>query len=149
MNLGRELDPSSHRGCLWGVVGGLIAALVILCAVVGYGAWYFHKGFDRDPRVKVIVAAVAHDGRAAQILGQHITVMQLEHYTYGYASDKGGTATYVLKVTGDHGAGEIQAELDVAGTAPAIRRLSLSDEDGHRYFLIGGAAPTPIQQNSI
>lgn len=144
-----EQPARPHRGCLMGALAAVVTAVVILAALVGYSAWYFHKGFDNDPRIKAILIAAEKDNQAAQILGHKIKVMQLEHYAYGYESGKGGAASYAMKVAGNRGAGELKAELDVTGHAPVVKQLTLIDDEGHKYYLIGEAPPNPLLQNSI
>lgn len=138
-----------HRGCLIGALAGVGALIVILGAVIGYGAWYFHQGFDKDPRVKAVLSAAAQNDEAVRLLGKNIKVLELEHYAYGFESGKGSSATYVVKVAGSAGSGELKADLDVSGKTPVVRRLTLVSEDGQAHYLIGDGPPNPFLQNSI
>lgn len=137
-----------HNGCLWGCIGTVIAAVVIIAAVFSYGAWYFYKGFSNDARVQTVLEAVQHDARAAAILGRNIKVLEVEMHTFDYSTGRGGTATYVLKVAGSAGEGELKADLDITGDVK-IKLLILTDKTGQAHYLIGTPPPNPLMQNSI
>jgi len=138
-----------NRSCLWGCLGAFLAVSVVVAAVFGYSAWYFYKGFGNDVRIKTVVEAVKSDAQAAAVLGRNIKVLEVELHTYDYATGRGGTASYVLKVAGSRGEGEIKADLDVTGRQTKIKLLTLTDSEGRVYYLIGNAPPNPMMQNSI
>jgi len=141
--------PRRHHGCLWGCLGVLIAVLVIAGAVIGFGYWHFQKGFDSDTRIQAILDAVAHNGEATALLGQHVTVLERERQNYAYATGKGGTASYTLKVTGSAGSGELKADLDITDGKSKIITLVLIDQNGVSHYLVGAPPPNPMMQNSI
>jgi predicted RNase H-related nuclease YkuK (DUF458 family) len=138
-----------HNGCLWGCIGTVIAAVVIFAAVFGYGGWYFYKIFNNDPRVQTVLETVQHDARAAVILGRNIKVLEVQMHTFDYSTGRGGTATYVLKVAGSAGEGELKADLDIRGGDVKIRLLILTDKNGQAHYLVGTPPPNPLMQNSI
>ncbi len=138
-----------HHGCLWGCLGGFVAVAVVLVAVFGYGAWYFYKGFSNDSRITMIVTALRHNSEAEAVLGRNIKVLEVELHTFDYATGRGGTARYVLKVAGSRGQGALKADLDVSLQEPKIKQLVLTDSDGRSYYLVGTPPPNPMLQNSI
>lgn len=145
-----EQDPPPVRpshGCMWGCIGTLVAVVVIIAAVFGYGAWYFYQGFSKDTRIQTIMDTVRHDLRAEAVLGQNIKVMSVEMQTYDYATGRGGTARYVLKVTGSKGEGEVKADLDITGNGTKITLLVVTGQDGEPHYLIGAPPPNPMMQN--
>lgn len=139
----------AHRSCLWGCLGTVIAAVVVIAAVYSYGAWYFYRGFSDDPRIQMVMDVVRKNDEAASVLGKNISPQGRERYTYDYATGRGGTATYILKVVGSNGEGRLKAELDISGASTKIKSLVLIDSDGHPHYLVGAAPPNPLMQNSI
>jgi hypothetical protein len=138
-----------HNGCLWGCIGTAITAVVIVVAVFSYGGWYFYKVFSADARIQTVLEFVQHDARAAAILGRNIKVLEVEMHTFDYSTGRGGTATYVLKVAGSTGQGELKADLDISGEVVKIKLLILTDKSGQAHYLIGTAPLNPLMQNSI
>ncbi len=141
--------PRPQRGCLWGCLGTLIAAVVVIAAVYSYGAWYLFKGFSNDPRIQAVAAAVKANDEAVSVLGRDIRVMAVKKQTYEHSTGKGSIASYTLTVVGSNGEAEVMADLDVSAEPAKITSLVLTDSDGHRHYLIGGAPPNPMMQNSI
>lgn len=142
--------PRSHKGCLWGCIGTLIAVVVVIAAVFSYGVWYFYKGFSNDPRIQTIVTVVKASDEAASVLGHDIKVMAVKRQTYNYATGKGGTASYTLTMVGSNGQGDVNAELDVTKSESKIKSLILIDSEGHAHYLVGSPPPNPMMiQNSI
>jgi hypothetical protein len=142
--------PRSHKGCLWGCLGTLIAAVVVIAAVFTYGAWYLYKGFADDPRIQTIAAAVRANDEAVGVLGHDIKVMAVERQTYDFSTGKGGSASYTLKMVGSNGEAEVNAELDVTRKDATIKSLVLIDSEGHSHYLVGGPPANPMMiQNSI
>ena len=138
-----------HNSCLWGCIGTLIAAVVVVAAVFSYGAWYFYKGFSSDARVQTVLEFVQHDTRAVALLGRNIKVLEVQMHTFDYSTGKGGSATYVLKVAGTAGEGELKADLDITGGGVTIKLLILTDKRGQEHYLVGTPPPNPLMQNSI
>ncbi len=152
MNPYSEPQPPPVRhsnGCLWGCIGTLIAAAVVVAAVFGYGAWYFYHGFSSDARIQTVMETVRHDARAAAILGRNIRVLEVEMHTFDYSTGRGGTASYVLKVAGSNGEGQVKADLDIGGGDVKIKLLILTGKDGQPHYLVGTPPPNPMMQNSI
>ena len=141
--------PRPRRGCLWGCLGGLIAAVVIFVAVFGYGAWHFYSIFGNDARIQTVMETVRKSDEAASVLGRNIKVLEVETQTFDYATGRGGTATLLLKVAGSNGEGEVKADLDITGKAAKIKSLVLTDSEGRPHYLIGEPPPNPLMQNSI
>jgi hypothetical protein len=145
-----EQPPVRQRnGCLWGCIGTGIAAVIVIAAVFGYGAWYFYKGFSNDERIQTVLEMVQHDARAAAVLGRNIKVLEVQMHTFDYSTGQGGTATYVLKVAGSAGQGELKANLDITSSDVKIKLLILTDRTGQAYYLVGTPPPNPLMQNSI
>jgi len=144
-----QAPRASHRGCLWGCLGGFIAVAVVLVAVFGYGAWYFYKGFANDDRITMIVTRLSSDRQAAAVLGKNIKVLEVELHTFDFATGRGGTASYVLKVAGTRGHGTLTTELDVSGHETKIKQMVLVDSEGQSFYLVGEPPPNPMMQNSI
>ena len=141
--------PRPRRGCLWGCLGTLIAAIVLTGAVYSYYAWYFYKGFANDPRIQMVMDVVKSNDEAAAVLGKNISVQGRERYTYDYATGRGGTASYVLTVIGSNGEGRIKAELDIRDGKTKITSLILIDAEGRNHYLVGAPPANPLIQNSI
>jgi hypothetical protein len=146
-----QQEPPRRRsgGCFWGCIGTLIAVAVIVVAVFGYGAWYFYQGFSNDPNIQTIVTALRSDTQAEAVLGKNIKVLSLSLHTYERSTGRGGTATYVLRVTGSNGEGEVKADLDITGDPPKITLMILTGKDGQAHYLVGTPPPNPMMQNSI
>jgi predicted RNase H-related nuclease YkuK (DUF458 family) len=146
----QDQPPRQRRGCLWGCLGTAIAVAVVIAAVFGYGAWYFYKGFSNDERIQTIVEALNRSEEAHGVLGRGIRAMEVQIHTYDYSTGKGGTATYVIKVVGSNGDGEVKADLDVTGAKAKIKTLVLTDAEGRAHYIVGGPPPNPMmQENSI
>lgn len=141
--------PRRRHGCLRGIVAAAIAVAVMGAAVLGFGAWFFYKSFSQDDRVQTIMAAVRDNDEAKAVLGDNIKLLQVEWRSYSFATGRGSTASYVLKLTGSNGTAEVKAELDLSGARPKIKTLLLIDADGQTHYLIGEAPPNPMMQNSI
>ena len=144
-----QTPPQPHHGCLWGCVGALIAAVVLVVAVFGFGAWHFYKVFGNDARIQTVMEAVRKSDEAVMVLGRNIKVLEVETQTFDYATGRGGTATLVLKVAGSNGEGEVKADLDITGRAATVKLLVLTDSEGHAHYLIGDPPPNPLMQKSI
>jgi hypothetical protein len=134
---------------LWGCLGALIAAVIVIAAVYSYGAWYLFKGFANDPRIQTVTAVVKADAEAVSVLGRDIKVMAVKRQTYDISTGKGGTASYTLTMVGSNGEGEVTAELDITGEQSKIRSLVLTDSEGHAHYLVGAPPPNPLMQDSI
>jgi hypothetical protein len=145
-----QQQPAPHRsnGCLWACLGTLIAGVVIVVGVFGFGAWYFYKGFEHDSRVQYIMQTVRDDPRAQAVLGKNIKLLQLEVHTYDYSTGKGGTASYVLRLAGSEGEGELKVDLDIKGDGPKITMMVLT-KDGRETYLVGVPPPHPMMDRSI
>lgn len=141
--------PRNRRGCLWGCLGTLIAVAVVVTAVFSYHAWYFYKGFNNDPRIQAVMDIVKKSNEAASVLGKNISVQGSTLQTYSYETGRGGNASYVLKVVGSQGDGEVRAELDITGSDAKVKSLILIDHDGNEHYLVGTPPPNPMMQNSI
>jgi len=139
----------SHHGCLWGCLGVLIAAVVLVVAVFGFGAWHFYTIFGNDARIQTVMETVRKSDEAVSVLGRNIKVLEVETQTFDYATGRGGTATLVLKVAGSSGEGEVKADLDITGQTAKIKSLVLTDSEGRAHYLIGDPPPNPLMQNSI
>ncbi len=146
----QQPPPVHHsNGCLWGCIGTAVAVVVIFVAVFGYGAWYFYRGFSSDARIQTVMETVRHDARATAMLGHDIKVLEVEMHTFNYSTGHGGTASYVLKVAGSKGSGEIKADLDTSGGKVKIKRLMLTGGNGRRLYLVGVPPPNPMMEDSI
>ena len=146
-----QQQPASRRsnGCLWACLGTVIAAAVIVVGVFGFGAWYFYKGFERDSRVQFILQTVRDDPRAQAVLGKNIKLLQMEIHTFDYSTGKGGTASYVLRLAGSEGEGELKVDLDIKRDGPKITLMVLTGKDGREHYLVGAAPPNPMMDRSI
>lgn len=141
--------PRARGGCLWGCLGTVLAAAIVIAALFSYGAWYLYKGFSNDPRIQTIIEVVNHSEEAAAVLGNNISVHGVERQTYDSSTGKGSIATYVLNVIGSKGEGKVTAELDITGPNTKIKSLVLTDSEGQAHYLVGAAPPNPMMQNSI
>lgn len=141
--------PRSSHGCLWGCLGTLIAVAAVITAIYLYGASHFFGKMNSDSHIAMILTAVNQSPVAINVLGRNIAAHGAERKTYSYATGLGGTASYVLTVSGLKSDGEVTAELDISGSKPVIKSLSLAARDGRTYYLIGQAPPNPMMQDSI
>lgn len=143
-------EPRRHgHGCLWGCLGTLIAIALVVAGVFSFGAWYFYKGFERDARIQTVMQTVRNDPTAQAVLGKNIKLLEVEVHTFDYSTGRGGKATYVLKLAGSEGEGELKANLDIADNGNKITLLILTGKDGREHFLIGAPAPNPMMDKSI
>ena len=141
--------PRRSNGCLWGCVGTLAAIVIIIGGVFGFGAWYFYRGFEQDPRLQTIMQTVRDDAIAKTVLGKNIKLLQVEVRTYDYSTGRGGTATYVLKLAGSEGQGDLKVNLDLKGAGAKVTLMILTDKDGRQHYLVGAPPPNPLMQRSI
>jgi hypothetical protein len=144
-----EPPPRPRSGCLWGCLGTLVALVLVVGGVFVFGAWHFYKGFESDARVQAIMQTLHNDPRAEVLLGSNIKLMELETHTYAYETGRGGTAGYVLHVTGSRSEGEVDATLDIKDNASKITKLVLTPKDGRPLTLIGTPPGNPMMDNSI
>ena len=141
--------PRPRRGCLWGCLGTMVAAVVVIVAVFSFGAHHFFGKLNDDAQVQTIMAALNRSDEATSVLGRNITPLNKESHTYSYATGRGGTASYVLNVAGSNGQGVVEAELDVTGPTAKIKTLVLIDAEGHPHTIVGTPPTNPLMQNSI
>ena len=146
----QQPPPRHSNGCLWGCLGTLAAIAVIIAGVFSFGAWYFYKGFERDARIQSIMQTVRSDPQAAAVLGKNIKLLQVEVHTFDYSTGRGGTASYVLKLAGSLGEGEMKVNVDIRDNGTKVTLMILTDKDGRQHFLVGTPPPNPMMQdNSI
>jgi len=145
----QQPPPRRSNGCLWGCLGTLIAIVLVVAGVFGFGAWYFYKGFERDPRIQTIMQTVRNDARAEAVLGKNIKLLQVEVHTYDYSTGRGGTASYVLKLAGSEGEGELNVNLQLKGDDAKVTLMILTGKDGRQHYLVGLPPPNPMMEKSI
>ena len=141
--------PKNHRGCLWGCLAATISAVVIVVVVFGYGAWHFYKEFSGDERIQTVIEAVKKSEEATSVLGKNVRVLERTLHTYDASTGRGTIVTYVLKVAGSRGEGEVKAEIDIKDDKATITSLVLTDSEGHIHYIVGTPPPNPMMQNSI
>lgn len=139
---------SSH-GCLWGCLGLVVLAVVVFGGLFGYGAWYFYKGFENDPRLATIMDVVRSNARAEAILGHDIKVLEIEGRTVHLSNGTDNSASFTLRLSGSNGEGKLDAELDLNGKKPKITRMTLIGPDGQEHVLVGKEPDNPMMQQSI
>ena len=144
-----EPPPRRRSGCFWGCLGTLAALVLVIAGVFTFGAWHFYKSFENDARVQAIMETLRHDGRAGLVLGDDIKLLELEKHTYTYASGHGGTASYVLRVVGSKGEGEVRVTLDVKDDGAKVTLMILTGKDGKPHYLVGTPPRNPMMDNSI
>lgn len=145
-----DLPPRRRsHGCLWGCLGSLIAVAVIVAAVFSIGAWHFYKLFGDNPHIQIVLDKLQTSREAEAVLGRNIKVLSVETFTFDESTGRGGTETFVLKVTGSASDGEVKADLDLSGGKVKIRLLILTGKDGQAHYLVGNPPPNPMMQNSI
>lgn len=146
----QQPPPRRGNGCLWGCLGTAIAIVLIIAGVFTFGAWYFYKGFERDARIQLVMQTVRNDPRAEAVLGKDIKLLEVEVHTFNYTTEQGGKASYVLKLSGSQGQGELKADLDITGNGSGkITLMILTGKDGRLHYLKGAPPPNPMMQNSI
>jgi len=141
--------PRRRSGCFWGCLGTLLAIVLVVAGVFTFGAWHFYKSFENDARMQAIMETLRHDGRAEFVLGRDIELLELEKHTYAYATGRGGSASYVLRVAGSKGEGEVKVDLELKDNGSKITLMVLTGKDGKSYYLIGAPPPNPMMDNSI
>ena len=145
----QQPPPRRNNGCLWGCLGTLVAIAVVVAGVFGFGAWYFYKGFERDVRLQTIMLTVRGDATAQAVLGKNIKLLEVEVHTYDYSTGRGGTASYVLRLAGSEGEGELKVNLDLKGDSVKVTLMILTGKDGRAHYLVGAPAPNPMMDRSI
>lgn len=143
-----EVPRRQGHGCLFGCFGTLAAIVLIIAGVFIFGAWYFYHGFEQDARIQTIMQTVRNDPRAAAVLGRNIKLLEVQVHTFDYSTGMGGKASYVLKVAGSEGEGELKADLDLTDNGAKIKLLILT-KDGHQHYLVGAPPPNPLIDRSI
>lgn len=138
--------PRRSHGCLWGC---LIAALVAIVAIVGgvtYTGWYFYNGFKNDPMLHAVMSTVNGDGAAREVLGNNITITNIEGSSINTDTNSGKTVTYVAHLKGSKGEGTLNITVETPnGGAAHTTVLTLTGPDGQKHDLLnrGSDATTP------
>jgi hypothetical protein len=145
----QQQQPRRSNGCFWGCLGTVVAIAVVVAGVFGFGAWYFYKGFERDARIQTVMQTVRGDPTAQAILGKNIKLLEVEVHTFDYSTGRGGTASYVLRLAGSVGEGELKVNLDLKGDGVKVTLMILTGKDGQAHYLIGAPAPHPMMDRSI
>ena len=145
----QQPQPRRSNGCLWGCLGTLAALALITVGMFTFGAWHFFKLLDNDANLQLVMRTVTSDPRAEAVLGGNIKRLDVEMHTYSYATGKGSTATYVVRLAGSKGQGELKADLDTSTNPPKIKLMVLTGPDGREYYLTGAPPPHPMMDNSI
>jgi hypothetical protein len=133
------LPPQPHRshGCLWGC---LIAALVAIVAIVGavsYTGWYLYTGFKNDPTLHAVIGVVNNEGVARAVLGNNITITNVEGSSFNTDLNTGKTVSYVAHLKGSKGEGTLNITVVTPkGGAAHTTVLMLTGPDGHKYDLL-------------
>jgi hypothetical protein len=137
------------HGCLWGCLGTLLAVALIVAGVFTFGAWHFYRLLDSDSNLQQVMQTVANDPRAEAVLGKNIKRLDVEMHTYNYSTGQGSRATYVIRLAGSKGEGELKADLDTSANPPKIKLMILTGPDGREQYLVGAPAPNPMMDKSI
>jgi len=136
---------NSH-GCLWGCLAASLIAIVVIGGGLGYFGWYFYSGFKSDATLKNVMDVVASDQIARAILGDDITVTNLESSSVN-ADLESKTNRYVAHLKGTRGEGTLSATVITPhGGKPTITGLLLVGPDGHQYNLLTGG---DFNQNAV
>jgi hypothetical protein len=141
--------PRPRSGCLWGCLGLLAAVVLVVSGVFFFGAWHFYKGFDNDVRVQQVMETLRRDPRAEAVLGRNIKLLEMQTHTYAFETGRGGTAGYVLHVTGSQNEADVEATLDIKDNNSKIIKLVLTPKDGRPLYLIGAPPGNPMMDDSI
>jgi hypothetical protein len=144
-----EPPPRRHSGCLWGCLGLLAALFLVIAGVFTFGAWHFYKGFEQDARVQAIMETVRHDARAEAVLGRNIKFMAVQTHTFAFSTGRGNTASYVLRLIGSAGEGELKVDLDLKDNGTKITLMILTGKDGKPHYLVGTPPKNPMMDDSI
>lgn len=144
-----ECPPPRRRsgGCLWGCLGLVLIVVVGLGGIVGYSAWFLHKGFENDSRLQTIMAIVRHDVRAEAVLGRNIHIAGVESHTFMMETGAGKSASYTLRLIGTDGEGVLKVDLDLNGGKTKVTLMVLTGADGHPHTLVGKEPESPLQQS--
>ena len=146
-SVGKTPPRRGSGGCLWGCLGLVLIVVVGLGGVVGYSAWFLHKGFENDARLQTIMAIVRDDPRAVAVLGRNIHIVGVESHTFIMATGAGKTASYTLRLVGSSGEGVLEVNLDLNGRNPKVTSMVLTGADGHPHTLVGKGPESPLQQS--
>ena len=144
-----EQAPPRRRsgGCLWGCLGLVLILVVGFGGIVGFSAWFLHKGFENDSRLQTIMNIVHNDARAEAVLGRNIHIVGVESHTFVMATGAGKTASYTLRLAGSQGEGVLEVDLDLNHGNTKVTLMVLTGSDGHPHTLVGKEPESPLQQS--
>jgi hypothetical protein len=146
-SVGKTPPRRGSGGCLWGCLGLVLIVVVGLGGVVGYSAWFLHKGFENDARLQTIMAIVRDDPRAVAVLGRNIHIVGVESHTFIMATGAGKTASYTLRLVGSDGEGVLKVDLDLNHGKTKVTLMILTGADGYPHTLVGKEPESPLQQS--
>ena len=125
----------SEHGCLWGC---LIAAAIAIAAIVGafsYFGWYFYSGFKESPTLHAVMSVVNTDQTARAVLGEHITITNLEGSSFSEDLRTGRRETYIAHVRGSKGEGTLSVTVQTEQGMNHITSMLLTGPDGLSHDL--------------
>jgi len=127
-------SPRSH-GCFWGCLAILAVFLLPVALAAGYGAWFWHEGFRRDPVLRAVTNLVRSDGMAEQVLGKNIHIEGVEGSALSYVWGQESGA-YVVLLAGSKGEGRLHVTADEKGGHLNVQSMTLDGPDGAHYDLL-------------
>jgi hypothetical protein len=131
-----QYPPPKRNGCLWGCLILLLILALPPVLLGGYGAWFLHDGYKRNPVLRVVGELVRTDGLAQQVVGYGATVTEVEGNVFSWVPGRLGNEFEVM-LEGPKGEGHLAVRSHhKAFGPPVLDSAILTGPDGRRYDLL-------------
>ena len=140
----------THRrgnGCLWGCLGLVLLLALPALLAGGYGAWFLHTGYRRDPVLRLVGELARRDGTVQNVLGADVRITGVEGNSFAWVMGMGGRSAYAVTLEGYKGEGRLDVTAQREKGRTRLDRAILTGPDGRRYDLLG--RPRPLPDNTI
>jgi hypothetical protein len=128
-------QPRRRFGCLWGC---LIIALLLFLATggtIGYVAWNMYQAIHSEPRLQAILQTVHGNAHAQTVLGNHYTMMEVEHRSFPVTGRRGMAETYKLVLIGSTGKSFLDVRLEPGHGGMKLVSMVLTGPHGEQVVL--------------
>ena len=135
-NEGAPAEPRRRSGCLWGCLAAVLLVLLAAGGTAGYVAWTMYSAIHSDPRLQAILETVRGNAQARAVLGEHYTMMEVEHRSF--PAGKKMAETYRLVIVGGTGKSFLDVRLEPGPGGMKLVSMVLTGPDGQRVTLKAG-----------
>jgi hypothetical protein len=122
-------------GCLWGCLVLIVLVSLPVVLAGGWGLWFWHNGYKKDPAFRLVAELVRHDGLVAQALGSDPVVAGIEANSFDWMPGR-NQHDYTVTLEGPKGEGHLAVTSHADAGGPHLDRAMLTGPDGRRYDLL-------------